>query len=328
MKLYLIAVLLSVVPMVAFGQEELYQAYDYICRAGYWRQTTSVTTYNFALCRLCAAWGDEYTSDGGTGEIETCYATCDDGTRAYWPNTCTPDVCAVGAYMTDDGCTKCPQNNYCPGDNTILSCQTTVRPEDPTPTMVYTLLSGFSFDSRAARGPKDCYCKWKLECTDGSCKTYESVQPCYIGPGNDVRLTPDKCSDGYYATGYSSGAAQYSKCIPCTILPENATFTGYGTPDANHENGDNCPWACNSGLGRTAADTCAPLCTAGITKLNVGHSAVPDIVIPLFENANTVPALHIKNNLGTCHADLTPGTKSGTINIMYNGTPYHTTKNP
>lgn len=274
-----------------------------------------------AICHHCSGWGD-YTSDASVIGINECYTICDDGTRVYWPNTCTSGLCAMGAYMKDGVCTDCGNTFMCPGDNTRIVCNTTLLPNTPAPISIYTLMDGYSVIYYVGRDKHDCYCDWIRECNDASCSSYKSTTPCFIGPDNDIRLTHDKCSTGYYATGYSYESDAYNQCIPCTNLPDNAVFISYGTPDANHENGDNCPWECNDGLGRSAENTCLPLCTSGVTKLHVGN----DVSIPLFQTKNTSPAIYIEYKNQICYADLTVGTKSGTLNVQKDGITYHTTK--
>ncbi len=297
-------------PIRAFGAYGV--GVDGTCLAGEWK--------DYGLCQYCTDWGD-YTSDGGTGGRESCYTLCDDGTRAYWPNTCDENLCALGAYMNDGLCTVCPGVHYCPGDNTKIDCHTTIHPDYPDIFDIYVLNGGNTYQRDGGRYPSDCLCGWYRDCGDGSCKEYKSYNRCQNGPDSLVRLAPSQCNNGYYATDYKEYLWAFSRCAPCTGLPENATFTGYGTPDENHENGDNCPWKCNDGLGRTAADTCAPLCAAGMTKINTSTG----VVVPLFEAANTSPAIHIRNQNGTCHADLIPGTTTNAIHIRYNGVTYHTT---
>ncbi len=101
--------------------------------------------------------------------------------------------------------------------------------------------------------------------------------------------------------------------IACTNAPENSVYTGAG-----HKN--DCPWRCGEDFGYTSSNLCMPLCGAGITRLNTSSG----VTVPLFQNANTAPSIHIKNNNGTCYADLVPGMTDNAIHVNYNGVTYHT----
>ncbi len=309
-SLWGVLIVLSVM-QVAWGGSA-YLSPDGTCPSGWW--------LNERLCKLCADWGAGYTSDGGSGDISSCYDTCDDGRRVYWPYTCTDGVCAAGAYLSGAECLVCPDKYYCPGDNTQIDCRTTIRAQDPVPDAIYSLIDGWHYGHSHAYQPGNCYCEWNLRCDDGSCKTYIAYRPCIDGPGDDMRLTPEKCSDGYYATNYIIGAGAYERCVPCTGLPENATFTSYGTPDGNYENGDNCPWRCNDGWGRAADGTCGALCSAGVTYLRTSTG----VSVPLFSVRNTSPSINIEVDNNRCYIDLVPGGATNAINVRFNGQTYHT----
>ncbi len=171
--------------------------------------------------------------------------------------------------------------------------------------------------------------------TDGVLGLYDRIGSDFYMPndmncvaGTDAKDAIVGCTDtvlceaGYYCTGgYRDGCGVgewadvgAGECSICTNGPENSYYT---TPIwANAQ----CPWLCNDGFGLTSINTCAPMCDAGITKLNTSTG----VVAPLFATANTSPALHIKNDKGTCHADLIPGTGQNAIHIRYDGQVYHT----
>ncbi len=89
---------------------------------------------------------------------------------------------------------------------------------------------------------------------------------------------------------------------------------------AGLDGNNNLVWVCDAGLAYNSLGGCSQLCLAGITTLNTSTG----IIAPLFATANTSPALHIKNDKGTCHADLIPGTGQNAIHIRYDGQVYHT----
>ncbi len=308
---FLVAVIVCSAPFCAFGLT---------CDAGYF-----VSNRNHS-CLSCQDWGQGYTSDAGATELKQCYTICDDGTRVYWPNTCDASVCAIGAYMKNDVCTACESAMYCPGDNMRHSCLELLPDNSRTPDVLYTL--GFGNDLyRYGYTARDCYCMWNFDCAnernDPSCSTCTVAALCSHGPVRDcIIIDKANCNPGYFPDGYPTQGPNYKRCSPCTNTPpENAEYTGIGTSNDLGGTGDDCPWVCNSGLGRTAADTCAPLCGAGITTLNTSTG----VRVPLFAVANTSPAIHIKNKNGICHADLIQGTSENAIHIRYNGITYHTT---
>lgn len=230
------------------------------CAAGQWADRN--------ICQPCAHYGIEYTSDAGAVGNTSCYMACDDGTRAYWPNTCTSGICAIGGYMVNGVCTRCLGGCFCHGDNTMVSCLYTV-PADALEGLssYYTLPWGSSWLRDSGRNAGGCYCVWSSKCPDGSCNRQDIINVCYLGQYSSPRiLYPEWCNTGYYTV-----------CKSCTGLPENATFTGYG------ENGDNCPWRCNDGYGRTSVNTCAALCSASFKHIHTSTG----LAIPLFSEKYT-----------------------------------------
>ncbi len=175
---------------------------------------------------------------------------------------------------------------------------------------------------------------------DGSCSTDCTRQRTSVTAESGFyvdNLSCTACPSDYSSPDGNTGGQTscYKECaLACTQsdCPENATCTydEISTTGAQYY-GDNlctgnapiCPiteYTCNAGYNKTYNGNCAQICTAGITKLNSSTG----VVVPLFETANTVPAIHIRNQNGTCHADLIPGTTTNAIHIRYNGQTYHT----
>ncbi len=241
-------------------------------------------------------------------------------------------TCDAGYYLNENSeCTICNSKNvgfhYCPGDDTQHECPpNNLDFADKLPTgWVIENPLGYDGDwSRsAATTVYDCHSNYFINTPTGAllkeCGWNKTDYWC------DSELWYF-AADGYYLSRYHwhSSRDWYHAVKQCTNAPENATYTGPGTPDSVDStivDANDCPWACSDGFGRTATDTCMPLCTAGITTLNTSTG----VRAPLFAAANTSPALHIRNNVGTCHADLILGTADKAIHIRYNGQTYHTT---
>jgi len=127
---------------------------------------------------------------------------------------------------------------------------------------------------------------------------------------------------GYYLSPYDWTSAHdwYSGVKPCTNLPENAHYTGPGTPDApdgSITDANDCLWTCDTGYGRVD-DECVPLCDAGITRLHAGN-----VTLPLFPQSYSSPRLVVEIGDRVCYGVLRPGRVSGTINVDIGGVIYH-----
>ena len=127
---------------------------------------------------------------------------------------------------------------------------------------------------------------------------------------------------GYYLVNPNDG--MWVDAVACTNAPTNAHYTGAGTPDSADGtivNANDCPWKCDAGYGCTAANTCEPLCTAGITKLNTSNGLSYNI----YATRQTTPALNLWRNNTICYVNLTHGTATNAINIQHGNAVYHTT---
>ena len=85
--------------------------------------------------------------------------------------------------------------------------------------------------------------------------------------------------------------------------------------------GNNCEYTtvCNDGYNQSSDGVCSQLCGLGFTTLRTGSG----LVIPLYSEKLSSPAIHIGYNGGVCYGILESGSGDG-INLEYNGQTYHT----
>nr|MBQ0091335.1 InlB B-repeat-containing protein [Candidatus Enterousia merdequi] len=73
-----------------------------------------------------------YDNSGFTGDQITVIPQGSFGNRTYYAQWKT-SLCDLGEYRQDDECLICPENKYCPGDNTVTECpQGLVAPQGNT----------------------------------------------------------------------------------------------------------------------------------------------------------------------------------------------------
>lgn len=171
----------------------------------------------------------------------------------------------------------------------------------------------------------DCVARYLIELNGGICLAESGWDGNYYSVWSG-ELWCCRALNGYYLSPYwfTSWNVWYTGVKPCTNAPENTVYTGPGTPDSTDGtiiDANDCPGKCADSFGRTAADMCAPLCKAGVTKLKTSSG----VSVPLFASKNTKPAIYIGYNNMVCYADLKPGGSSGAIHTIYNGTECHTT---
>ncbi len=153
--------------------------------------------------------------------------------------------------------------------------------------------------------------------TSGAIGMYDTVQHVFYpnagtgefiaGPLASGCTSQTICDAGYYCIG----GIRYT----CTNAPLiNSTYTNNGWSDTQ------CPWVCNDGFAETSINTCGQICTSGATNLHTSTG----VIAPLFNVANTTPAIHFQIGDNICHADLIPGGDTGAINIEHDGQIYHT----
>ncbi len=230
-------------------------------------------------------------------------------------------TCDAGYYLDENSeCAECntPKHKnhpyYCPGDDLRHDC--------PANTTDYATITGAEFLYTSGHSLwaytnsdaiTDCAATATVHTTRGSFLAEQA----WTGTNywNGVQKLWFAANNGYYLSSpwFTTYLTWYHDIKQCTNAPENTTYTGPGTPD-NADNvivdANDCPWRCSDGFGRTASNTCATLCKAGVTKLNTSTG----IVVPLFATANTVPAIHIKKckRHVSCRPDTGRGRKCDT----------------
>ncbi len=246
-----------------------------------------------------------------------CMAIC-------WCGTVVAATCKPGYYLENGECKECSPNHepfYCPGDDTRHPC--------PTTNTDYEKLSGWTKTS----GREATYAY--TNANGRACYGYMDFKDSYGNqvvvecPFNGENYWCDKrlwyaAGPGFYLSDYSwtSSADWYSYIRECTNAPTNAHYTGAGTPDAKDGSvidANDCPWACDTGFGRSASGECLPLCSGGATIIRANS-----VSAPLFNEKHTSPALAVGLGDRVCYADLVLGSARPAINISYGGQIYHT----
>lgn len=241
------------------------------------------------------------------------------------------DTCGPGYYYNDSNeCVVCQANHYCTGDGTMQPCPAFTYNDISE---VYPMVVGYNVHSinmaRLASSwlygggymtniERCALVLYYVEVDQGMMRvyilTYSEQRGGYY---NFAASLWSRANDGYYLSGgAASDFSWYRGISACTnTQPANSHYSGPGTP-----NGNDCPWACDSGYGQTANGECLALCTAGITELHVG-----DYVFNLYATKQTSPALHVKYNDTICYVSLATGTGTNAMHIKTSdGTIYHT----
>ncbi len=220
-------------------------------------------------------------------------------------------TCDAGQYLLNGECIACAALSYCPGDDVAYACNSLYTGG----LFVYT---DFSMVTDATT-PDGCICAFDVKTPDSEIMTQSIWRgKCADGPTEFYAVREIFCRAGYYATSrVSSRFDFYERCAPCTNeKPDNAVYS-----DRGQANSDFCPWKCADGYKvNTDGTACDKLCTLGYTTLNTSTG----VTVPLYADKRTTPSINIGDVNGACHADLATGRATGAINVMYNGTIYHT----
>ena len=185
--------------------------------------------------------------------------------------------------------------------------------------------------SRACTKPA---CPAGANCSYGNEYTYGTEY--YGGSCNAAAstcsLTVTSCNSGYYKDGNScvlcpesypnsaSGATSQSGCY-ATCGTQSITGGNRVPVSSTVYYGKNCEYTtvCNDGYNQSSDGVCSQLCGLGFTTLRTGSG----LVIPLYSEKLSSPAIHIGYNGGMCYGILESGSGDG-INLEYNGQTYHT----
>lgn len=247
---------------------------------------------------------------------------------------CVPIVahgatCPAGQYLENGECKNCNQKDvepvYCPGDDMRHNCPTTNTDYNALgyPNVVFELHEP-NWAYANSKSTDTCYSDILYETPDGD----QYLMECPYNGENYY------CTDTYsilwfhagigrYLSGYySTHTSWYLGTKPCTNAPENAHYTGAGTPDDPVYGGrtdyNDCPWECDDGYGLHDGE-CVPLCDNGATKFHAG-----DLVFNIYPIKYGVHNIVIGLSGGQCYVPLVSGSGGKAINININGEIWHT----
>ena len=141
-----------------------------------------------------------------------------------------------------------------------------------------------------------------------------------VGAGNwseSGATAPTQCPAGYRD---GPAATSQSGCAKNCINQSIAGGTNVPVSSTVYY-GNNCEYTtvCNDGYNQSSDGVCSQLCGLGFTTLRTGSG----LVIPLYSEKLSSPAIHIGYNGGMCYGILESGTGDG-INMEYGGQTYHT----
>lgn len=99
------------------------------------------------------------------------------------------------------------------------------------------------------------------------------------------------------------------------------TFSTNQSCDDENLTDDKCLLVCPDGEQYTGVGTCAALCSAGATTLNLGNG----LSIPMYDTKQIEPSINIGMTGGTCYVNLVPGaTNDSALMVQYGNSLYHT----
>jgi len=202
--------------------------------------------------------------------------------------------CAAGYYLDNGECVECNPTKrafYCPGDDIRHPC--------PTTDTDYEKLSGWekikgyenSWASINAASTRSCMSNIYFQDAHGNLVLSEC-------PFNGENYWCNRqlwyvAAPGFYLANYYSTTSRdwYASVRECTNLPENAHYTGPGTPDApdgSVRDANDCPWECDAGYYGSSANgdtSCADCgsgnyCTGGTHRATCESSIKPGAPTP------------------------------------------------
>ena len=203
-------------------------------------------TYSDAGATACTPCPHGYGNSGATPDAHAGIASCN-----------TPIVCNVGYYLNDNNeCKACPGGYYCENQDSKTEC-----PDDNTDWAGHSGMTVVRTSGKMSWGPgfwadgatKQDQCYMGAHLSDKSGTVYKECP--WNGTdywcGNELWYI---AASGYYLSGYISTTANpwYRSVKQCTNAPENAHYTGAGTPDDPVTSGgrtdyNDCPWECDMG---------------------------------------------------------------------------------
>ena len=265
-------------------------------------------------CTGCSSWG---SCSGGTLTITSC---------------------AAGYYKDGNSCKSCPSGYpNSPDGNTggITSCYSNTKSR------------AWTGGQTACAKPSGCASVSCKACSGSACNYVAYSNSAGTGDGtiksgcstNNANCQqqldkPTSASADHYISGstcpacpdaYPNSAGGNIGQSGCYATCSEQSITGGNRVPVSSTvyYGNNCEYTtvCNDGYNQSSDGVCSQLCDLGFTTLRTGSG----LVIPLYSEKLSSPAIHIGYNGGMCYGILESGSGDG-INLEYGGQTYHTGK--
>ena len=285
---------------------------------------------------------------------QTCpsNATCTHGSTStsgtqYYGGSCsaasstcslTINSCKSGYYKSGNSCPKCPSDYpNSPDGNTggITSCYSNTKSR------------AWTGGQTACAKPSGCASVSCKACSGSACNYVAYSNSAGTGDGeiksgcstNNANCQqeldkPTSASADHYISGstcpacpdgYPNSAGGNIGQSGCYAICSTQSITGGNRVPVSSTvyYGNNCEYTtvCNDGYNQSSDGVCSQLCGLGFTTLRTGSG----LVIPLYSEKLSSPAIHIGYNGGMCYGILESGSGDG-INLEYGGQTYHTGK--
>ena len=263
-------------------------------------------------CTGCSSWG---SCSGGSLTITSC---------------------AAGYYKDGNSCKSCPSGYpNSPDGNTggITSCYSNTKSR------------AWTGGQTACAKPSGCASVSCKACSGSACNYVAYSNSAGTGDGtiksgcstNNANCQqeldkPTSASADHYISGstcpacpdaYPNSAGGNIGQSGCYAICSTQSITGGNRVPVSSTvyYGNNCEYTtvCNDGYNQSSDGVCSQLCVPGFTTLRTGSG----LVIPLYSEKLSSPAIHIGYNGGMCYGILESGSGDG-INLEYNGQTYHT----
>ena len=285
------------------------------CSAGYWNPAHTVYYGKTSNCNRCT--GATYSDTAGASSCKQCPTATEYAgivqQYSYWSEDGIQDnlsECRIYFVDTSDekGTFKYYSCSYCDGDYGVSDkCGDACNAYEPLAS-----ICNASYYNPNLEGEQ-----WG--------KTFEELKSnlCVsVGVGNwsgSGATAPTQCP-----SGYRDGPAATSQSGCAKNCTNQSIAGGTNVPvssTVNYPNSCEYTTVCNDGYNQSSDGVCSQLCVLGFTTLRTGSG----LVIPLYSEKLSSPAIHIGYNGGMCYGILESGSGEG-INLEYNGQTYHTGK--
>ncbi len=310
------------------------------CPAGTYTDAAAATS-----CKHCPDYYGDNPTVGQTS-LSGCQITVGAGQYLTTKNGTTKGTCPAGTYNpihsvnygSVSSCNTCPAGTYSKagaGSCTACSGANEYQPNTGQSSCL-AVPFGYTKTSNSAIAPITLNCPagqfmWHW----GGKAACESCHADYYCPGgtniydsgvvnsqNSAGIIPIyTCPAGWGAT--DGGGAAASDCFK--TCGNSSVSNGYIPPNSGRAYYPNdCVYnasntVCSSGYNLTSDNVCAQLCTAGITRINLGGG----ISVPLYKSKPTTRAIGVGYANQVCYGNLAAGRAAGAINVNIGGTVYH-----